>query len=294
MESLRGAAQALATWNTVSHADAVFTIFEDVGMAAGRLSALGVRPYADRPLVLLTCWLAEEFPRMNPRRQASTRRALAGVTGLLVYSSNQVPLLQKALDLPHLRIEAVPFGIDTDFYRPADVPRTEDIVAVGRDRSRDYRTFFEAVRGTGWRVSLVCSEYNLIGLDVPSEVTVHLDIDHSTYRDMIRRAGLVVTPTHAPAYPGGQSTLLEAMATGAPCVMTDSPAISDYVTHDRDVLLVPPGDPAALRRSIAELLADAARRTRIGAAGQRRVRAEFGYGSSWRRIGTALAGLTGR
>lgn len=289
---LRGTAEAWAGWNTARHADAVLTVFEDVGMTAARLRSLGVSPYAGRPLVLLTCWLAQDLPRMSGRDRAAVRRSVAGASGLLVYSGNQIDILHESLDLPHLPIEAVPFGVDTDFYTPGSGERSRDIVAVGRDRSRDYRTLLDAVRDTGWSVTLVCSEYNLEGLDIPDEVSVHLDVDHATYRDLIRRAGLVVTPTHAPAYPGGQSTLLEAMATGAPCVMTDSPAIRDYVDDGRDAVLVPAHDASTLRDAIDELLADADRRAAIGMAAHHRVTTEFSYRSSWRSIGSALRTMT--
>lgn len=289
-ESLRGSAQAFASRNIVAHADSTLTIFEDVGLAAARLRALGIRPYADRPLTVLTCWLAEDFPRLSKRRQASVRAALAGATGMLVYSTNQVELLTTALGLPGLRIEAVPFGVDTDFYTPSGGDRTQEILAVGRDRSRDYRTFLDAVRGTGWNVQLVCSEYNLAGLDIPDEVTAHLDVDHATYRTMLRRAGVVVTPTHAPAYPGGQSTLLEAMSTGAPCVITNSLAIQDYVCDGEDAVLVPRNDAKALRDAISSLMSDPLKRAELGAAAHRRVVRDFGFASSWQAIGASLRG----
>lgn len=286
-----GLAGAEAAWDSrhvVTHADATLTVFEDVGMAAGRWRAMGREPYASRPLVALTCWLTQDLLDLPMHRRRQIRRSITGMSGLLVYSGNQVPILREVLDLPRLPIQVVPFGVDTGFYHPVDLPRTNDVVAVGRDRSRDYRTLMEAVRGTGWNVTLVCSEYNLVGLEVPPEVTVRLDVSHEEYRELVRRAGLVVTPTHAPAYPGGQSTLLESMAVGACCVMTDSPAIRDYVTDGRDAALVPPHDVRALRDVMGDLLDDQAQREALGAAAHETVAVRFGFDAAWAEISRAI------
>ena len=288
----RSAPEALASRHVASHSDAVFAVFEDVALTAGLMRSAGLPPYAGRPLVTLVCWLAEDLTTMSGTERRMVRRAVSGMSGVLVYSGNQADLIRDALDLADLPVAVVPFGIDTDFYHPDGQPRGERIVAVGRDRSRDYSTFMDAVRGTGLRVTLVCSEYNLRGLDVPDEVEVLLDVSHEQYRSLVRTAGVVVTPTHAPRYPGGQSTLLESMATGAPCVMTDSPAIREYVTDGVDAALVPARDPLALRRTIHDLLADDAARERMGSAAATTVRERFGYDASWTAIARALRQLT--
>ncbi|HEV8537069.1 MAG TPA: glycosyltransferase family 4 protein [Candidatus Limnocylindria bacterium] len=53
--------------------------------------------------------------------------------------------------------------------------------------------------------------------------------------------------------------LLEAMASGVPVVTTDIAGYRTVVTHERDGVVVPPRDAAALARAIAALLADPAR-----------------------------------
>jgi glycosyltransferase involved in cell wall biosynthesis len=69
--------------------------------------------------------------------------------------------------------------------------------------------------------------------------------------------------------------LLEAMALGTPIVAAAAGGVLELVEDGVSGVLVPPGDPARLARTIVDLLRDPARRARLGAAGQARVRAAF-------------------
>jgi glycosyltransferase-like protein len=61
--------------------------------------------------------------------------------------------------------------------------------------------------------------------------------------------------------------VLEAMAAGLPVVASDIPAIRGYLTPDRDALLVPAGDAAALAGAMRRLASDAGLRAGLAAAG---------------------------
>jgi glycosyltransferase involved in cell wall biosynthesis len=69
---------------------------------------------------------------------------------------------------------------------------------------------------------------------------------------------------------------LEAMASGKPVISTDLPSGVPWVNQDgRTGLVVPPGDPAALRAALVRLMADATLRRDLGAQGRVRVEREF-------------------
>lgn len=63
--------------------------------------------------------------------------------------------------------------------------------------------------------------------------------------------------------------LMEALVLGVPVVVTDVGGIGELVTHGREGLLVPAGDPAALAAAILELVRDPVRRDAHGAAAWR-------------------------
>lgn len=77
--------------------------------------------------------------------------------------------------------------------------------------------------------------------------------------------------------------LLEAMSFGLPVIATPVGGIADYVAHEDNGLLVPPGDVDALAVSIAVLAADPELRTRLGDAARRRVAEQAGPGTIARR-----------
>ncbi len=78
---------------------------------------------------------------------------------------------------------------------------------------------------------------------------------------------------------------LEAMAAGKPLVSCDVGTGVAWVNqHEITGLVVPPRDPAALAAALNRLIADAALRARLGAAGQQRVHSEFTVGKMVDRI----------
>jgi phosphatidylinositol alpha-mannosyltransferase len=62
--------------------------------------------------------------------------------------------------------------------------------------------------------------------------------------------------------------LLEAMAAGVPIVASDIPGYRSVMTHGREGLLVPPGNPDALAEAILRLLADPDLRSRMAESGR--------------------------
>jgi glycosyltransferase involved in cell wall biosynthesis len=70
-------------------------------------------------------------------------------------------------------------------------------------------------------------------------------------------------------------SLLQASAAGVPIVASRVGGIPEAVEDGVTGLLVPPGDPLALREAIGRLLADSALRRRFGEAGAQRIRRAF-------------------
>ena len=72
---------------------------------------------------------------------------------------------------------------------------------------------------------------------------------------------------------GGESfgmVLTEAFAAGTPVVASEIAGYRQVVTHGRDGLLVPPGDPLALAEALRSLSVDPARRREMGVAARGR------------------------
>lgn len=89
-------------------------------------------------------------------------------------------------------------------------------------------------------------------------------------------ADLFVLPSNSRAEAFGK-VLLEAMATGLPCITTELGTGTSYVVeHMKTGLVVPPRDPTALAKAMQTILSDDTLRKRMGRRGQARVMREFG------------------
>jgi glycosyltransferase involved in cell wall biosynthesis len=88
----------------------------------------------------------------------------------------------------------------------------------------------------------------------------------------MRAMDVVVHPSLTEAF---CQTVVEALAAGAPLVVTDVAAASEVVTHRETGMLIPPRDPDAIADAVLELYRDRAAMRRMADAGQRSVRARF-------------------
>ena len=93
---------------------------------------------------------------------------------------------------------------------------------------------------------------------------------------------------------GLPNVLLEAQSQGLPCVATWVSAIPELIEDGVNGVLVPPEDPDALAAGIERLLRDPGLRRRLGAAGERRVRAEFSSVAGADRLAAKFSGLPGQ
>lgn len=92
-------------------------------------------------------------------------------------------------------------------------------------------------------------------------------------------------------FEGAPYTPLEAMRAGVPVVLTDVVGNRDTVEDGVSGLLVPPGDVAALARTVGTLLADRELAARLGRAGRERVRERFSLAAMASALGDLYARL---
>jgi glycosyltransferase involved in cell wall biosynthesis len=74
---------------------------------------------------------------------------------------------------------------------------------------------------------------------------------------------------------GLPNVLMEAQSQRLACLSTRLPGIAELIEDGATGVLVPPDDPASLAAALHSLIGDPARRARLGAAGEARVRRDF-------------------
>ena len=212
------------------------------------------------------CWLSERLPDLPRWRLLLLRTVYRGVDGVLFYSPNQGALLHRYLGVPHHKLHAVRFGIDLHEFPVTGRARQPFALSVGRDRGRDWKTTFEAVRGTGIPLKVLCRPKELAGLEVPEEVQVLGYVARERYIELVQTCRVVLLLTHDLAYPTGQSVLLEAMAAETCCVVSQTAALQEYFGPGPTMLAAPVGDAAGARTQLLTAWDDDSLRTTIGRA----------------------------
>jgi glycosyltransferase involved in cell wall biosynthesis len=199
-----------------------------------------------------------------------------------------------AAGFPLDRIIRIPNGVDVEHFRPGGggiedrqslgLPEGPLLLFVGRlDPQKGLHTLLDALHP----LLRVWPTLHLVLLGAgPLHGEVEARVARTGLADRILLRGLVgdvvpylrvadifVLPSLAEGMP---NALLEAMATGLPCVASAIGGCRDVITDRQTGLLVPPRDTAALQGALQELLQSPALRERLGAAARRDAVARFG------------------
>jgi len=280
----------------VRRADVVLALLEREALLPGLLKARGVPPYRSTPLVVWSCWLADDIARATSERRRWLRQRLASADLITHLSRHETDILTD-FGVPRERLFPVTYGVSHEFYSPdSSVTRDIAVLAVGQDRGRDYATLVDAVRDTDLVLDVVCKPENLAGLDLPRNVRVHGTVPLAAYRALLRRAQVVAVPTREMAYPTGSSVALEAASSGCAVVVTGTRAMRDYFAQDVNAHLVDEGDVEGWRTALTTLRHDRERRERLGREARDRVVRRFNAHHMWTELAEVMAqrGLTVR
>lgn len=228
----------------------------------------------DAPVVSGVIWLTDQ---PGPSRLA--RRALDRCDAVWVLSSAQLEPLQRRWRQPESRLHHVLMGVDELFWHPeAAAPEPGTLLVVGNDRDRDHPTAIggalRARRDAFPELSLTLVSHHAV--EVPDELGRRVGrLDHVALAEKYRRSAVVAVATRPNLHCSGITTVLEAMASARPVVVTATPGMADYVDDGVTGLLVPPGDAAALAAALSALLDDPAAAERMGRAGRAAVERRF-------------------
>jgi glycosyltransferase involved in cell wall biosynthesis len=239
----------------------------------------------------------------SPRKAKAFRWAKAGrrMDRVLVHSPNQVELWHRRLGLSLRQLQVIPYGVDTDYWAPGSGVQEADLVLSAGREHRDHQTLVDAVGGMGGTARLFVADGSTHSPGAPRRVpqawpewAERRGLSLLELREHYDRATVVVVPVLPTVYPFGITTLLEAMAMAKPVVVSDTEGLRGVVEHGRTGLIVPSGDPTALRRAVRELLEDAGARESMGRAAREAVLERFSLDQFVDELGRHLDELAGR
>ena len=272
-------------------ADVILCWTEFKGIPAGFRSAIA----GGAPVVMGAAHLTDPAGR-TPRFLWAAAHALPRMRTIFVHSEAMIPVLRDMWGLRGVKLEFVPFGVDPEYFVPSTNGVDRHIIAsVGDDSRRDHDTLIKAV-------ARVRDPHPSVHLQLATNLPVTLPPELGTLisehlgprrREFYGRAAAVAIATHPNVHGSGLSVVLEAMACGRPYVVTKAAGLSEYVRHEEDGLVVPPGDVDAMAAAINDLIVDPERADALGRAGRLRLERELTTDVQARELATILRDAAG-
>ncbi len=213
------------------------------------------------------------------RRLFRALRPDTRISRVLLHSRRQVELVAGDLGVHRDQLRFLPYFADTTFWAPLAGDEEALVVAAGREH-RDYATLARACADLPVEVFVAAgslfspSARQAQPVSWPANFRARF-ADQRSLRTWYARAAVVAVPLVPTDFQAGVTTLLEAMAMGKAVVVTATEGQRDIVEDGLTGLMVPPGDPAALREAIRRLLADRRERARLGANAREAAVARF-------------------
>ena len=222
------------------------------------------------------------------------RRVLAAADRIIVASP---PYIESSPWLSPVwgKCRVVPYGIELSRFSLTSCPRHEPFRLLFVGRLRYYKgldTLLQAMpqlpgvhltvvgigpMQTAWQA--LTRELGII-----DQVTFAGEVDDDHLPDYYNQADLFVFPSNARSEAFG-IVLLEAMASGLPCLTTELGTGTSWIVQNGITgFVVPPLNPAALAQAINTIATDETLRQRFGQAALVRVKAEFSKEVMVRRV----------
>lgn len=197
------------------------------------------------------------------------------------------------------KFEIIPFGVDTDFYRPLKILKKEktfQILAVGylierkgfeylikamKNILKEHDTVQLTIVGSG---PLEKKLKELIKeLKLQDNVKIMKNVSDNELLHLYNSSDLFVLPSIVDSQGNTEGlgvVLLEAMACGLPVIGSDIGGIPDIIQNNETGLLVPEKDISGLSRAVLNLIENENLRKKFAINGYDRVKAKF----SWEKI----------
>jgi glycosyltransferase involved in cell wall biosynthesis len=199
------------------------------------------------------------------------------------------------------KITVIPNGVDVKLFAPNGVPRESVVLFAGSlIQRKGIRTLIEAMalvrrRYPAYKLVLIGEgpqreELESLAGSTGQSASIRFagNLAPAEVARWMRRSDLFVLPS---LEEGQGVAMLEALASGTPCVASNIGGIPDVLSSEWGAL-VPPGDPQALAAAILELLGHADRRREMGKEAAAGVRAQYDWPVIARRILEVYAEVT--
>jgi len=175
----------------------------------------------------------------------------------VVSSHMEIDLYSDYFNLPANKFDFVRWGVNFPEFNNKPPKHDADYICAVGGNARDYATFIDTMRDLPHIPAIVVVRpYNLVGLQIPDNVTVLTNIPKDEAFSVIANSRLMVLPLAGNEIPCGHITLVVAYYLGIPSIVTNSSGIEDYVTDPETALLCAPGSKESMLQAVTRLWQD--------------------------------------
>lgn len=221
------------------------------------------------------------LPRKSRLIAVYTGAVMRGADLIYAVSENIRSHILGDFKIPPKKVHYLPFGIDTDLFSPPlstrsmEFPTIEIFSNRGFFRVYDNDTLIQGFdlayrKNPALRLTLKGdgpqeqSTRDLVAsLGLSDVVTFRRKTAYADVPLDYRRADIFITTSVSDGTP---VSILEAMASGLPCIATSVGGIPEWIENGTTGLLIPPHSPEAVAEAIETLAHDPTLRIRIGSA----------------------------
>lgn len=263
-------------WKKIHAVDLCFATNDSVGLAPLWLRRLRL---LDTPVIYTSIGMPERLEKMSPRSRQRCLKLLNHASGIVCYGWQEAEILRRALAVFRQPppVYFIPFYVDTDAFSLLKADKTLDLLSVGADVMRDLPLFLDYMRTHPQCCGLLIHGKQTQPENPPPNLQLRCDVPISDVRKWISRAKVVVLPVKQNSYSGATTTLLQAMAMGAPVLVAETGAIhKGYgLADDREICFYPPGDSEVFQSKLTALLADSLQQKRLSLAAQKKAKTDL-------------------
>jgi len=255
-----------------------------IGKEPGTVTALALESLLRRgpARVVLLEFLPRPVPRAGLKRaiyrvwersveRPAVRRAMA--VGQVLTEAERSEYARR-YSLPETRFRHVPWALARHGRPPEETAGRSGVMSSGR-ADCDWPTLFGAARDANWDLTVVCGRNDLPEvrrLDAGGKAQVLVELSRGEHDSRLREAAVYVICLRDEGPSAGHVRLMAAAGAGTPVIATDARGLQGYAVDGTTAILVPPGDPSALRKAVDDLLAAPERRAGLAEAAFERSR----------------------
>ncbi|WP_292369126.1 glycosyltransferase family 4 protein [Methanoregula sp. UBA64] len=210
-----------------------------------------------------------------------TKRVMEDADLVYAISKNIREHIIEDFAIPGQKVRYLPFGIDTGIFSPPQNTKPDAIRRIEVFSNRGYFPVYDnatlvrgfalafqknpalrlTLKGDGPLEQSVREEVTSLGLS--GVVTFMGKTDYLDVPNDYRRADIFITTSVSDGTP---VSLLEAMASGLPCIATSVGGIPEWVETGKTGLLIPPSSPEAVAEALLLFATDPVLRSLMGSA----------------------------